>query len=123
RLRRAMVYLSHSPGPPLAPLVETLWWMSDAPRHARERVLPSGTLELVINLQENEFRIYHAGQSQGASIFPGAIVSGAYRGSFVIDTREHASILGVHFRPGGAGPLLGVPPGVLAETHVALEAL
>jgi AraC-like DNA-binding protein len=118
-----MVYLSQSPGPPLAPLVETLWWVSDAPRHARERVLPSGTLELVINLHENEFRIYDAAQSQEPRKFPGAIVSGAYRAPFVIDTREHASILGVHFRPGGAGPLLGVPPGALANAHMALEAL
>jgi AraC-like DNA-binding protein len=50
-------------------------------------------------------------------------VSGAYRRCFVIETRAHASIVGVHFRPGGAQPVLGVPPGALADRHVALESL
>jgi AraC-like DNA-binding protein len=50
-------------------------------------------------------------------------VSGAHQRYFVVDTREHASIVGVHFRPGGALPFLGVSPGELANSHVDLEAL
>jgi AraC-like DNA-binding protein len=42
---------------------------------------------------------------------------------FGIDTRTHASIIGVHFRPGGAAGLLGAPPGEIADAHVGLEAL
>jgi AraC-like DNA-binding protein len=114
---------AHSPGPPLAGFVENLWSLSDAPSHARERILPAGTLELVINLDEDEFRIYDASASGSPRRFPGAIVSGAYRRPFVIDTREHASVIGVHFAPGGAGPFLGVPPGDLADTHLDLETL
>jgi transcriptional regulator GlxA family with amidase domain len=41
----------------------------------------------------------------------------------VTDYAQHASIVGVHFRPGGAFPFLGVPAGELADTHVDLEAL
>ncbi len=32
----------------------------------------------------------------------------------MIDTREHASVIGVHFRPGGAFPFLGTDWGVSA---------
>src|SRR5262249_32387941 len=46
-----------------------------------------------------------------------------YRRFFVIDTLEHASVMGVHFRPGGASRVLGIPAGALADSHVALEAL
>jgi AraC-like DNA-binding protein len=116
-------YLSHCPGPPLDGFVENLWSLSDAPSHARERILPSGTLELVINLHEDELRIYDAAESQTPRRFPGAIVSGAYRGPFVIDTEEHASVIGVHFAPGGAAALLGAPPGHLADTHLDLQTL
>jgi AraC-like DNA-binding protein len=50
-------------------------------------------------------------------------VSGAYRRYFVIDTRDHRSIIGVHFKPGGAWPFLGVPPGELADRHIDLAML
>jgi AraC-like DNA-binding protein len=118
-----MVYDAHVPRPPLDAFVENLWALSDAPAHAREQILPSGTLELVINLREDEFRIYEAVGDRPPKRFRGAIVSGAYRGPFVIDTQEHASIIGVHFAPGGALPFLGVPPGHLADTHLTLETL
>ena len=100
-----------------------LWSLNDAPRHTRERIIPSGTLELVINLAENEFRIYDALDSESCRRFSGAIVSGAYEKFFVIDTQQHASVIGVHFKPSGAYPFLGIPPGALAATHVDLETL
>jgi AraC-like DNA-binding protein len=116
-----MFYQSYIPGPPLDELIECFWCLSDAPPHARERILPCGTLELVINLAEDEFRIY---DPQGACRrFSGAMVSGAYRRSFVIDTREHASVIGVHFRPGGAAPFVGAPAAAIADAHVDLDAL
>jgi hypothetical protein len=31
--------------------------------------------------------------------------------------------MGVHFKPGGAFPFLGIPAGELADTHVDLETL
>src|SRR5262249_39563454 len=113
-----MRYVARRPHPVLADAVGHLWSLSDAPAHARERIVPSGTVELVINVAENEFRIYDAqGRIQR---FPGAMVSGCYHTAFDIDTRQHASIVGVHFVPGGAGAL-GIPAGELADRHVSLE--
>ena len=117
-----MQYLRHPPGPPLAHLVDYLWSLRDVPGHAMERIVPSGTLELVVNLDEDEVRVYGA-DGVTCRRFAGAVVSGAYRKWFTIDTREHASIVGVHFKPGGALPVLGVPPGTLADQHVELDAL
>jgi AraC-like DNA-binding protein len=115
-----MLYLRHPPAPALAAHVAELWSLADAPPHGAERILPTGTLELVINLADDELRIY-----DGTAIrrYPGALVSGAYHAHFGIDTREHASVIGVHFRPGGARPFLGVPPGELADRHVDLATL
>jgi AraC-like DNA-binding protein len=116
-------YVTHKPGVPLSRFVDHLWWLSDTPQHARERIVATGTQELVINLHDNAFDIRAAGDETHARRFLGAMVSGAYRSYFVIDTRAHASLLGVHFKPGRAGPVLGVPPGELADRHVDLEAL
>jgi len=55
-----MEYQTYRPGPPLAGLVAYLWALQDAPGHSTERIVPSGTLELVVNLREDEVRIYDA---------------------------------------------------------------
>lgn len=85
----------------------------------RERIVPSGTIELVINLHADEFRIFAGHEHR----FRGAIASGCYSRAFEIDTRAHTHVLGVHFKPGGAARLLGVPPGALADAHVGLDDL
>lgn len=118
-----MLFLVHKPAPGLAQFVDHLWCLNDAPVHEREHVLPAGTLELVVNLAEDEFRIYDREDPRRCTRFSGAMVSGAYGRYFVIDTREHASIMGVHFKPGGALPFFGVPPGALADLHVELSQL
>lgn len=81
-----------------------------------------GTLELAVSLTEDRGRIYDAaGRERWLSGC--AAVSGAYRRPFSFDTREKASLVAVHFRPGCAGVVLGVPPGELTDRHVELEAL
>lgn len=83
--------------------------------------MPSGNFELVFNLREDELRIYKPHNPQQCDRLPGAIVSGPYNRFFVTDTAEEASVMGVHFKQGGAFPFLGVPADELADTHIALE--
>lgn len=116
-----MLFLKHAPRPPVSEFVEYLWLVSDAPSHDQERVLPAGTLELVLNLHEDEIRIYD--DAGGCRSFSGTVISGAYGRPFVIDTREHAMTMGVHFRPGGAFPFTLAPPGELGDAHVDVEVL
>lgn len=116
-----MLYTTSIPGPPLSRFAAYLWSLQDAPGHATERIVPSGTLELVINLYEDALPVHGCDGTRRR--YSGAVVSGAYQRYFSTDTRAHASIMGVHFRPGGAGAVLGVPPGALADRHVDLEEL
>jgi AraC-like DNA-binding protein len=118
-----MFYRSYTPSPPLSNFIGRLWLCSDTPPHSRERILPSGTTELVFNLCDDEIRIYDPTHHDHFTRFSGAVVSGPYSSFFVIDPLVHASIVGVHFRPGGAFPFLGIPAGELANTHVDLAAL
>ena len=118
-----MLYRRHTPTPRLARFVDCFWACSDAPAHRRERILPSGTIELVVNLREDEIRVYDPSDLDRCRRFSGAAISGTYSEAFVIDPLQHASIVAVHFRPGGAFPFLGMPAGELADTHVDLEDL
>jgi AraC-like DNA-binding protein len=112
---------THKPTPPLDALVDHLWSLEDAPAHGRERIVPAGTFELVVNLHDNQIRVY--GAHGEAERHAGVLVSGAFTRSFVVDTREHASMVGVHFRPGGARAFLGARADELADQHIALAAL
>jgi AraC-like DNA-binding protein len=118
-----MFLRTYTPGPPLDECVDRFWLCADTPSHPRERILPSGTVELVINLSDDEIRIYDPFHPARIRRYSGAVVSGPYRDYFLIDPLQHASIIGVHFRPGRAVPVLGVPASELADAHVDLEAL
>lgn len=116
-----MLFLKRSPSGSIARFVDYLWLLSDAPPHARERILPTGTLELVINLHQDEIRIY--GDGVTCQSLSGTVISGAYDRPFEIDTAVHSLMMGVHFRPGGASPFTRAAPGELANAHVDALAL
>jgi len=110
------------PIPPLAQFVDNFWLYDGHKLQQKpERILPTGTFELVINLRRNELRMYDVERPRNCSRFSGALVSGAHGRGFT--PAEESSIIGVHFKPGGAFPFLGLPAGELADTHVDLETL
>ena len=49
-----MFLRTYIPGPPLGECIDRFWLCSDTPPHPPERILPSGTVELVINLSDDE---------------------------------------------------------------------
>jgi AraC-like DNA-binding protein len=114
----------YQPESPLRDFIENFWLYEDyVPQQPHDRILPSGTFEMVFNLREDELRIYDPAQPDSYRRYPGALVSGPYRGFFVIDTRQERALLGVHFKPGGAYPFLGLSADALSDTHVSLETL
>ena len=118
-----MVCRTHIPRPPLSDFVEVFWQYDGLdPSHARERCLPTGTMEIVVNLRDDETRAYDRRSAYRPRSFRGPLVCGAHSGFFVIDTTGQASTIGVHFKPGGAFPFLG-PAGELRDALVPLESL
>jgi len=116
----------HIPGPPLNSCVQLLWlYKSYQPAHSqrKERLMPDGSVALVINLRDDVIRTYDPRRLEICRAMPGAIVSGVHTESFVIDTEEQADVAGVQFCPGGAFPFLGVPPSETHNLHVPLDAL
>ena len=116
--------LKHKPLPPLSDFVDVLWLCEDyVVAHEKERLLPDGTVELVVNLREDRIRIYDSHNPDRFSTIPGCVVSGPRSEFFVIDTEGEAATIGVHFKPGGIFPFLKVPSVELCNQSVALECL
>jgi len=116
--------------PALRPFIETLWYFEGDFAHERERILPTGTQQLLVNLWEDELRTYCDGSGDGSGEgfssvcrIRGAAISGAYTRAFGIDTEEQRQIVGVVFRPGGAAPFFAEPQSALRDEHVELERL
>jgi AraC-like DNA-binding protein len=115
-----MVYLFHTPRPPLNQFVERMWLVSGGDCLRHERILPSGTVELVVNLREDRVQIDGTVHSVRGRTLSGVAVSGTYSEAFIINAMQHAAMLGVHFAPAGASAVLGVPAGEFADAHVDL---
>jgi AraC-like DNA-binding protein len=120
-----MQFFTHIPQPPLSKFVDLFWFYdgySPGP-HSKERLMPDGSIELVINLKDNEARIYDREDLDKYTRLPGALLCGPHSSFFVIDTAQQASVIGVHFKPGGAFPFLKMPAIELHNLHVSLEDL
>ncbi|MBV9795804.1 MAG: helix-turn-helix transcriptional regulator [Actinobacteria bacterium] len=109
--------------PRLAPFVSALgYYESDLPA-GRDRVLPGGGTDLMVNLHEDEFRTYHGPARAEVRRSAGAVLAGPDERAVVIDTADQRRGLSVGFTPAGAAAFFGVPLGETAGQLVALEQL
>ena len=119
-----MLFLRHVPGPPLSQFVDLLWLYEGYTQpHAKERILPTGEMQIVINLAADRSCVYERDDTDRCLTFGGSLLSGAHSQYQVIGTAQQASVIGVHFRPGGAYPFLRRPAGELRDTTVSLDVL
>jgi AraC-like DNA-binding protein len=102
--------------------VELIWHCSSAPlAHAKERLMPDGSMSLIVNLREDAISIYDAGQGMRKERLRGTVLAGVRSEFCVIDTDCQIEIMGVVFKPGGAFPFLRLPAGELHGLDVNLE--
>ena len=98
----------YRPGPPLSGFVDSFWiYEGYAPPHGRERLLPTGTTELV-------FTVDAKGRVASG-------VAGARSECLLLDTSTPFSVIAVHFRPGGGYPFFGAPSTELHNRSVTLD--
>jgi AraC-like DNA-binding protein len=119
------MHFSHRvPRPPLDAFIESIWlYRNDSRRHALERVLPTGAAQLIVNLKEDETRIYDPEFPSRCVATAGTVLCGVQSRYQVIDTSEQEFVAGVAFRPGGTPPFVCVPAHETSDADVPLEAL
>jgi AraC-like DNA-binding protein len=119
-----MNYRHRVPGPPLNALVEWIWLYHNDPQpNALERVLPTGAAQLIVNLKEDETRLYDQDCPHRVVTTSGTVLSGAHSHYQIIDTSEQEYVAGVAFRPGGAKSFMRIPAHETSDADVALELL
>ncbi|GAA0706766.1 helix-turn-helix domain-containing protein [Dokdonella soli] len=119
-----MAFTTVTPAPPLRGAIETIWdWVVDPGDFRFERVLPQPGSALIINLLEDQTRVYTDDEERRCERLPGTVFSGQSTRSFVIDSAEQIAVMGVAFRPGGTVPFFRERMDLLCDRHTALEDL
>jgi hypothetical protein len=89
------------PAAPLDAYVSWLWYFHDYyPDHERQFVMPEGTFELIINLEDRPRKLFDRGDFNRYRSFRRGWISGTHRGYLVIDALSGSSMIGAHFKPG-----------------------
>lgn len=119
-----MAFHQRLPAPPLDVLVEKLWdWDMPPAAHHYERVLPQPGAQLIINLYEDQTRVYSDDAARRCLVSSGSVLGGLQLCSQIIDTAEQIRVMGEGFRPGGAGALTGEDMEAIAGGDVDLAGL
>jgi len=112
--------LEHSPVAPLSGFIQTLWYAQGTPPgHSRERVLPSGNAQVILNLAR-DFLLDCTENGPDLRVSP-ALAVGARSVYEIIDATDLADLIGVVFRPGGFAAFVSGPVDRFSQRNVALE--
>lgn len=111
-----------APAAPLSSLVASIW-DCDLPRQAHlfDRLLPSARAQLVINLDEDETRVYD--EDLRCTRNAGAALDAPSSRTCLIDTAEQTRVVGVVFHAGAAAPFFRERMDAIANGHVDLDAI
>jgi AraC-like DNA-binding protein len=95
-----VIYIEQKPCPPLDRFIRTLWYArAPAPRHGRERILPTGCVQVILNLARDFLMDCREGQPPARS--SPSLVVGARSIYEIVDTSDMADLIGIVFEPGG----------------------
>lgn len=119
-----MGFLQYLPEPPLDALIPKIWdWDMPIAAHHYERVLPKPGGQLIINLHENETRVYTDDEDRRCIRSSASVLGGPTLRSEIIDTAEQVRVMGVVFLPGGMHALTGEDATQLTRCDIDLTDL
>jgi len=124
-----MIYIERRPHPALAPYIRCYWYAHDPhAEHGRERVLPVGSMQVVMSLARDYLTDCTSGQidcNSGVECHSQpsapALLIGMRLKYDVIDRYDMAELMGVSFRTGGTAPFFDCSASAFTELQLPLE--
>src|SRR5580700_2965670 len=118
----AMIFRARVPRPPLSYFVENLWFYQDLEAdHTKEKLLPDASVELIIDLSQGPKKLYDREDTLRYTGYNRCWISGMQNRYIIIGTEKGSSMMGAHFRTGGAAPFFGFPISELTAHVVELD--
>lgn len=115
--------LTRRPIPALAPFVDHLWYVDEPLPPGRDRTLPTGAAQLVVNLAADSLRWYDGERLDHVHSTAGAGLCAVLARPIGVDTADQAATAGLAFRPGGAAAFVDPPVAALTDPVTGLDEL
>lgn len=104
-----MIYRIHKPGLPLSQFIDFFFYYEGFhAEHSMEKLLPDGSIDLLIDLTETPKKLYNNEEATSYTIFKKSWISGMKTNYILIDASV-SNMVGVHFKPGGCYPFVDFP--------------
>jgi AraC-like DNA-binding protein len=117
-----MVYIHHIPSPPLQPYIDYFYYLDGTMPYPREKILPTGWLDLEINFG-GAIQVYDAGGTKAIATCVESWWVGVWSTYGTVEWPPNIQLFGIHFKPGGAYPFLKFPLSELHNQIVAGDAI
>lgn len=122
RFEVALLYLQRIPAAPLNRCIRALWYArSGEMSHRRERVLPTGCVQVILNLARDF--LLDCPQGQLDRRMPPTLIVGARSIYEIVDTSDMADLIGIVFWPGGFPPFASDAAHLFSNQTVALDSI
>jgi AraC-like DNA-binding protein len=106
-----VIYLERPPAAPLNRWIRALWYTRSVEiPSGRERILPNGCVQIILNLRQ-DFAVERTG----------SLVVGAHSVYSVIERSDMADLVGIVFEPGGFAPFVRDRADTLRNRSMSLE--
>jgi AraC-like DNA-binding protein len=119
-----MEMIRYRPSAPLNRYVETFWWSHrERAGEYSEHMLPSGSVQMIFALHQEPIICVPASSPRDSLSWSGAIVHGPQWSYFKTSPKPAGTTVGIAFRAGMAGGILGFPISELTDCHVSVDAV
>lgn len=115
-----MTYALHIPHPPLAQFINHLWYVDLQAPYQQERILPTGTIELMINFG-GAFRVVDKSDPNKFDLNSRSWIAGFQTEYIINEPLGNTEMIGVSFKAGGAYPFFGFPISEFNDQVVSME--
>lgn len=103
-----MTYAFHFPEFPLSQFITQLWYVDLQAPYQQERILPTGTIELMLNFG-GAFRVVDKDDPTKYALNSRSWIAGFQTEYIINEPLGNTEMIGVSFKAGGAYPFFGLP--------------
>ena len=112
----------YQPPSPLSRFVECFWYTDLTISYEREKILPTGTVELIINFGA-PFRIFDGDVTQNFKLNTKSWLVGLQTQYILHEPIANTHMIGVRFKPGGTFPFFSFSASDIHDASVPLDAI
>ncbi|MFI6656489.1 helix-turn-helix domain-containing protein [Streptomyces sp. NPDC050523] len=117
-----MEYVGRVPAPPLDRFVDDVYCLTGVPRHRWMNVPPMPSAHLFIHLG-GPVRLLDSDRSVPPAVVTDAWFMGVWTRRFLFEYPARVRLVGVHFKPWGMSPFVGMPANELRNRWVPVDAV